>query len=117
MNRKQLGTKGELVAKDYLKDLGYNIICCNYRTKKGEIDIVASRDEILVFIEVKLRKSLKYGYPREAVNNNKVKIIKSVASEYLRYNNIDYKVRFDVVEIFLNSNNKYKINLIQNAFY
>ncbi|HTF30986.1 MAG TPA: YraN family protein, partial [Flavitalea sp.] len=62
------GKKGELLAAKYLLDLGFNILHCNWRYRKAEIDIIASKNSILHFIEVKTRTSLAFGYPEESVS-------------------------------------------------
>ena len=70
-NNKLKGEKGESLAKSFLVKNGYTIIDTNFRTKTGEIDIIAKKNEIIVFIEVKTRSSLTYGYPYEAVGYKK----------------------------------------------
>lgn len=115
-NKKTIGNTAENIAKNFLKTKGYTIITSNFRSKSGEIDIIASDNDYLVFIEVKYRKSLKNGLPREAVNYKKQLHIIQTAQYYLLINNIYNKnCRFDVVEIFGNIENP-EINLIQNAF-
>ncbi|MEG0372030.1 MAG: YraN family protein [Clostridium sp.] len=116
INNKQKGLLGEDKASEYLSSLGFDILDRNYRTKKGEIDIIACINEIVIFIEVKLRSSFKYGYPIEAINSKKVITIKSVAQDYIQSKNLwDYPVRFDVIEVFANED--YRINHTENAFY
>lgn len=116
-NNKFKGLEGEKIASKYIEDLGYKILHNNYRTKKGEIDIIANHNETLVFVEVKLRKSLSYGHPVESISMKKVKTIKSVALDYIRSKNMSCNIRFDAVEVFYNNKNDYKVNLISNAFY
>ena len=73
--KKEIGKRGEQLAAEYLKNNGYKILDTNYQKRKGEIDLIAydpTSDEI-VFIEVKARSSQSYGYPEEAVNQNKIK--------------------------------------------
>ena len=67
----KIGKYGEEVAKRYLKLKGYNIVQSNFSCRQGEIDIIANDDKELVFIEVKTRSNLLYGYPVEAVNSTK----------------------------------------------
>lgn len=115
-NKKNIGNKAENIAKSFLESKGYIIITSNFFTKLGEIDIIASDNDYLVFVEVKYRKSLKNGLPREAVNYKKQLHIIKTAQYYLMKNNIyNTNCRFDVVEIFGNLE-KPEINLIQNAF-
>lgn len=106
------GVKGEYLAQQYLKKHKYKIIAVNFKNKIGEIDIVCSGDNALVFVEVKTRSSLKFGYPREAVNAHKQNKIKLVATSYMqKYNLTSMPVRFDVIEILDN-----EITHITNAF-
>ncbi|MCL6628515.1 MAG: YraN family protein, partial [Armatimonadetes bacterium] len=69
--RSTLGTQGEILAAKHLESLGYEIIERNYRSQFGEIDIVASQNGDLVFVEVKTRRNAKFGYPSESVNLKK----------------------------------------------
>lgn len=113
-NNKVVGDAGEVFARDYLKKKGYKILECNYKSHIGEIDIVCydKKSYTYVFVEVKARASLKYGYPREAVGNYKQNKIKSVATSYMMSHDIyNEKIRFDVVEILDNN-----ITHIENAF-
>ena len=107
------GKIGEKIAVKFLENKGFSIIITNYRTSFGEIDIIAKDGEYIVFIEVKLRNSLKNGLPREAVNKSKQKNIIAVAEKYISENqmfNVDF--RFDVIEVLENS-----IIHIENAFW
>lgn len=114
MNNREIGLYGENIAKEYLNNNGFNVVEMNYRTKLGEIDIIAKDKENIVFVEVKSRKNLNYGYPAEAVNAKKQNKITSVANFYLLTNNLyKKKVRFDVIEVYLKDNS---INHIENAF-
>lgn len=114
MNNKEKGDIGENIAKNYLIKKGANILESKYKIKTGEIDIIARLDNELVFIEVKSRSNLKFGYPSEAVNNRKIKKIVDTSKYYILRNNLyNTPIRFDVIEIYLNEN---KINHIVNAF-
>ena len=98
---KILGIQGETIAKEYLQNLKYKIVKLNYKNKIGEIDIIAKDGDVLVFVEVKARQSLKFGHPREAVNYHKQQKIRNVAIAYLKYNGLYEKIpiRFDVIDI------------------
>lgn len=110
---KIIGLKGEVEAKEYLQGAGYEILETNYKNKIGEIDIICKKDGVLVFVEVKRRESVKFGYPREAVNYRKQQKIRNVASGYLKYKNLYEKcpVRFDVVDLIGDN-----LTHIENAF-
>lgn len=99
-NTKVLGTKGEVLASQILKQKGYQIIATNYCNKIGEIDVIAKQEDTLVFVEVKTRSSVKFGLPSQAVNYPKQKKIRTVALSYLKATkNLDVPCRFDVIEI------------------
>ena len=113
INKRQLGNDKEEIACKYLKDNGYTIIGRNFRYKHGEIDIIASKDNTLVFIEFKYRSSDKYGMPYEAVYYRKRQRIINTSRFYITINNIyDMAIRFDVISIL-----KDRISHYENAFY
>lgn len=118
MHNRELGRLGEEIASKYILDHGYVILQKNYRTKIGEIDIVARDGNYIVFIEVKARRSTSFGFPREAVDKNKQAKIKDVAVFYLQQNKKhNFHIRFDVVEVMLDYNNILKsVILLRNAF-
>ncbi|MDO8885368.1 YraN family protein [Candidatus Oleimmundimicrobium sp.] len=111
-----LGNKGEKLACRYLKRKGYNILQCNYRCKIGEIDIIAQKNEYLIFIEVKTRSSREFGEPFEAVTIYKQERLRRLAESYI-VNNQDDKLnyRFDVISILF-EDKKPAIEHIENAF-
>jgi putative endonuclease len=111
-----LGKSGEELAVDLLKQNGYKIIAKNYRTKLGEIDIVANEKDTVCFIEVKTRRSDRFGSPQEAVLSSKQRQISKAALNFLKDNNLlDRNARFDVVSVVL-TGDKPKLDLIKNAF-
>lgn len=111
-----LGKLGEEAAVDFLKENGYKILIRNYKTKLGEVDIIAQDKDTLCFIEVKTRNSLKYGLPCEAVSDSKQRQISKAALIFLKENNhLDKKARFDVVSVICSDNSE-KMSLIKNAF-
>ena len=108
-----LGKQGESLAKEYLIDLGYQVLQTNYKNKIGEIDIIAKDSKTIVFIEVKTRQSTRFGLSREAVNFYKQQKIRNVAIGYLKFKGLYEKVpvRFDVIDIIGTS-----VTHIKNAF-
>ncbi len=111
MDNKKKGNYGEEVARIYLENKGYSILECQYRTKHGEIDIIALDDKTLVFIEVKYRKTTKKGSPLEAINKTKQNKIINSAYQYIIDKNIKSNIRFDAVGILGN-----EVTHIVNAF-
>ena len=100
LKNKLTGQCGEDVATALLKKKGYKIVERNYRNKIGEIDIIAKNKEDLVFIEVKTRKSEKFGTPAEAVTYYKKQKIVNTAKWYLSNNPTELNIRFDVIEVY-----------------
>lgn len=106
------GKLGEWIAKQYLKLHFYKILTTNFKSYTGEIDIIAKKKKVIVFVEVKFRTNTDMGLPREAVDFRKQKHIQKTALCYLKYiDAMDSDIRFDVVEIL-----NFKITHIKNAF-
>ena len=113
---REKGSFGEKLAAKELIKKGYEIIEFNFCKKGGEIDIIAKKDDVYVFVEVKLRKSLYAGVPCEAVDSVKQKRIIETAIKYIAEKNLyDYAVRFDVIEIL--DLDKIYMRHIENAFW
>ena len=113
MNKRKFGLAGEKIAQKYLKDNGYKILENNYYTRNGEIDIITSKDNYIIFVEVKTRTNVKYGKPSEAVNKTKKLHMKRSAAIFLKENNFSkFIIRFDVIEVYI-INGKCEINHIK----
>lgn len=111
-----LGKRGEEAAAGLLKDNGYRILIRNYRTKLGEIDIIATDKDTICFIEVKTRQSDRFGLPSEAISESKQRQISKTALTFLKEKNLlDKKARFDIVSV-LYSKDKPRLDLIKDAF-
>ncbi len=109
------GKEGENIAVAFLKNEGYNIIERNFRSPFGEIDIVASYDSFIIFVEVKARKNFSFGRPEESVNFIKQEHIKKTAEYYLYKNNEKgLCCRIDIISVDLKK--KEVVNHIRNAF-
>ena len=94
-----LGKEGEERAAVYLQQSGYTICHKNYRYKRGEIDIIAKKDETIVFVEVKLRSKSKFGNPEEFVSPQKIELIRAAAENYIYEINWKGNIRFDIISI------------------
>ena len=111
-----LGKSGEDLAVALLEETGYRILARNYKTKLGEIDIVADDKGTLCFVEVKTRHSDKHGLPGEAISGFKQRQISKAALLYLKENHLlDKKARFDVVSIIYSEDTP-RLDLIKDAF-
>ena len=112
----ELGKSGEETAILFLKQKGYKIIQTNYKSRLGEVDIIAWDKDFICFIEVKTRTTLEKGLPEESITKNKQHQITKAALSYLKENKLwDKPARFDVVSVLRNEEVN-KIELIQNAF-
>ncbi|MCP2605140.1 YraN family protein [Candidatus Aminicenantes bacterium AH-873-B07] len=112
----ELGKKGEKLAENYLKKKGYKILERGFKAFGGEIDLIAYCKDILIFIEVKTRKGLEFGYPQESVTLRKQKQLKKIAQGYIIKKGLDnINCRFDVIAILFSSG-KPSILHIKNAF-
>jgi putative endonuclease len=111
-----IGAQGEEIAARYLLSKKYEILHRNYRCRHGEIDIIARRKNVLIFVEVKTRRSCAFGSPLEAVSLKKQRSISSVAQAYLQHNRLSGNAaRFDVIAVQLGSGSP-EIEHIENAF-
>jgi len=110
-----LGREGEDIAADFLRKKGFRIIEKNYRTPFGEIDIIAQDKSVVVFVEVKTRSGIAFGYPFEAVNPKKREKIRKVALCFMKRQKKEFAARFDVLSIYF-EHGKHQIEHIQDAF-
>ena len=109
---RRLGFWGENRAVKFLKRSGYKILERNFRCPFGEVDIIAENAEAVAFIEVKTRTSDCFGAPNQAVNAQRQARYKNCARFYFAHRQIDFTVRFDIIEV-----TKEGLNHIENAFY
>ena len=113
------GAWGEALVAEYLRKKKYNLVAVNYRSRFGEIDLIAENKHYLVFVEVKLRKSADFAAAREYVNRRKQDKIRITASIYLSQHPTKLQPRFDVVEVYCPQGRATvdpKINHLEGAF-
>ncbi len=94
-----MGAYGEELAYRYLVNRGLLLRQRNFRTRYGEIDLIMQDDQVIVFVEVKYRSSIRFGSPLEAVNLSKQRQIKKIARIYLTQLGCEPQCRFDVIGI------------------
>lgn len=113
-----VGTMGEELAAGYLQKAGYRLLERNFRSRGGEVDIVArARDGTIVFVEVKTRRTLAFGLPQLAVTSRKQRQIAKGALAWLaRHQGYDQAARFDVVAVLLHDDGRSELEHIVNAF-
>ena len=112
-----LGRKGELMAKLYLEQQGYEIMDENWCHGKAEIDLIAYKDKVIIFTEVKTRSGSGFGEPEDFVDNRKQRLIADAADEYIYLMNHQGEVRFDIIAILFKNEENYKLNHIEDAFW
>ena len=105
------GAIGEVVAARFLREKGYTVVSSNYRCRQGEIDIIATTKDYIVFAEVKTRRHNSMYSPREAVTWQKQRRLIQTALIYLSKYTTDLQPRFDVIEVLPG-----EIRHIENAF-
>ena len=118
-SNRQFGDLGEKLAAKYLKEHGCKILEKNYKTKLGEVDIIARDGGEIAFIEVKTRSAEPYLSGRYAVDQRKQFHIMRTASQYMEHKRLRLQPRFDVIEVEVDrgSGKLVRINHIKNAFW
>ena len=111
-----LGKQGELIARKYLEDNGYKILETNWHYGHAEIDIIAQKDDILAVVEVKTRTSDHYGKPEMFVSKKKINHLKNAVNYYVKTNNLDVEIRFDIIGIIKNQYVE-EIEHFEDAFF
>lgn len=115
--RQALGLEGETRACHALEALGYRVLARRYRTRLGELDIVARHESAIVFVEVKTRRGSRFGDPAAAVTWQKQRRLVAMAADYLaRHRLTRAAVRFDVVSIEMASGAAPLVSVIRDAF-
>lgn len=112
-----LGLEGEKMAKGYLEQKGYEILEENWAFGKAEIDLIAYLHKKLIFVEVKTRRNISFGMPEDFVDLAKQKQMETAANEYIELMDHQGEIRFDIVAIVFDKQNKYTINHIEDAFW
>ena len=112
-----LGRKGESLAKAFLEEAGYEIIDENWTHGKAEIDLIAYKDKVIIFAEVKTRTGNGFGEPEDFVDARKQRLLAEAADEYIYLMGHQGEVRFDIIAILFDKKENYKLNHIEDAFW
>ncbi|MBC7401350.1 MAG: YraN family protein [Mucilaginibacter sp.] len=112
-----LGRHGESLAKAHLEAAGYEILDENWTHGKAEIDLIAYKDKVIIFAEVKTRTGNGFGEPEDFVDNRKQKLLAKAADEYIYMMDHQGEVRFDIIAILFKDKINYKLNHIEDAFW
>ena len=113
----EIGRKGEQLAQKLLAQKGYKILETNWRYKKAELDIICIKDEVLIFVEVKTRSTVKYGQPEDFVSSAKRRLMFGAANAYMDQINHTWEIRFDVISIIMNRLYPPKLTHFEDAFF
>lgn len=111
------GALGERAAKQHLQQLGLKFLTANFRSERGEIDLVFREGDCLVFVEVKTRSSEDWVRPAAAVNARKRRLLSQTALDYLRLlKDRQVRIRFDIVEVLLADGAVREVRHLPNTF-
>lgn len=111
------GELGERAAKQHLQKLGLKFLTANFRSERGEIDLIFRDEDCLVFVEVKTRSSEEWTRPAAAVDARKKRLLSQTALDYLRLlTNPQVKIRFDIVEVLLRDGAVREVRHLPNTF-
>ena len=112
-----LGRKGEAMAKAHLEATGYEVIDENWVFGKAEVDLIAYKNSIIVFTEVKTRTGNAFGEPEDFVDARKQRLLVEAADEYIYLMSHKGEVRFDIISILFDRNNNHTLKHIEDAFW
>lgn len=113
----QTGLIGENIAIQYLRSNAYVVMERNWRYKRAEIDIIAMKNNELVFIEVKTRTNISFGPPEYFVTPKKELLIQEAAMQYMELINYDWEIRFDIISIVLWAGRLMRLDHFEDAFF
>jgi putative endonuclease len=113
----KIGINGEQIAADFLLNKGYSILFRNWRYEKKEVDIIAIKDDIIVFAEVKTRSGNRMQYPEEAVNNKKQANLRAAATAFTDMNRNYKNIRFDIISVLMQGDATKEIVHFEEAFH
>ena len=116
---KKVGSSGENIAKNFLINNGFKVLEMNFHySRAAEVDIIALKDDILHFVEVKTRSNDKFGSPLDAITQRKLSLITSAARYYIQNVSKKYcKFQIDVIGIMLNKDCEPEITFLQNVSF
>ncbi len=113
----RLGERGEALAWNFLRKEGYAILEKNYRTRFGEIDVIARKQDVVVFLEVKTRRDHTFGPPQESVDWKKRQKLSRTAEAYLQAKGLENRpARFDILSITWDGSHEPHFSLLEDAF-
>lgn len=112
----KIGIKGEEIASNFLLNKGYKILFRNWRYSNKEVDIIAAKSDLVIFVEVKTRTGDKYQFPEEAVNKRKQTLLKAAAEGYADQSPTKCDIRFDIISVLMDGDHVKEIVHFEEAF-
>lgn len=112
----ELGRDGEIRAVAFLQQSGYHVLETNWRFGKAEIDILATKGDLLVAVEVKARSAITFGLPQDFVNPKKIRLLVSAVNRWCETQRWEGNVRFDIVAL-VREGDQWQLEHIEDAFY
>ena len=112
----EVGAQGELIAQDFLKNLGYHVLEQNWRYKHKEIDLIALDKNDLVIVEVKTRRSKRHGETEDFISYQKINFLADTAGKYVERFKQELNIRFDVITVYL-LGEEIEVEHTKEAFY
>lgn len=113
----EFGRRGELLARKHLEDAGFEILDENWTFGKSEVDLIAFKSNLIIFVEVKSRSRVDYGYPEDFVSSAKQKLMVLAADEYIHLMDFEGEIRFDIISVLMDGKGDYTIRHIEDAFW
>jgi len=113
----ELGRTGEMLAKAHLEKAGYEILDENWTHGKAEVDLIAYKDSVIIFTEVKTRSGNFFGEPEDFVDARKQRMLVKAADEYIYLMNHQGEVRFDIIAILFDKQKNHTLKHIEDAFW
>ena len=114
--RSDLGRRGEKAAAGLLRSLGFEVVGAGFRARRGELDLVCRRDDVLVVVEVKTRSTSAFGTPMEAVGARKRRALMSAAAEYRALAGWRGPIRYAVVGLMVRADGEFDAELVEDPF-
>lgn len=117
VNHQLLGLRGENLAVDYLEQLNFQILDRNWRYKRAEVDIVALKQQKVIFVEVKARSGYGFGQPEEFVGLAKQRLMENAALAYIHRIKHSGEIRFDIISVLFDLSGGHSLRHIEDAFW
>src|SRR5437763_9433726 len=115
--RRDLGSRGEAAVAEWYEQQGYRVVDRNWRCRDGELDLVLERSRVVVFCEVKTRRSDRFGAPVEAITHRKRQRLRVLAAKWLDERKaVVRELRFDVASVMPGPDGRFVIEVLEGAF-